>query len=404
MLNSVEELQKKLADAPCALTTEEQLPIEDIGNRHLAHDIHVLQDVPPANNSAMDGYAVIRAQLEGNDYKLPISQRIAAGNKPQALEDNTCARIFTGANIPSNTDAVIMQEDATIDDNGILFKHKKMPKHFENIRSQGQDLSIGEPLAKAGDKITPALHGLLASQGFAKVAVKPQLRVALLSTGDEIVQPGAPLEEGQLYNSNQFTISGLLRAWSDCEITCHHIPDSAEATRQALTRAAPNYDLLISFGGVSVGEEDHIKAIVSELGNIDHWKVKLKPGKPLMYGRINYNGRSTPILGLPGNPVSAFVTFLLFGKPLLCALSGSTYTQPKPLSLPIGFSIDKPRSRPEYARVMLDNSQLVRCKNQSSGVLSSLNEAYALALIPDNKTLSVGDKVDSYPLSDLIYG
>ncbi len=408
---SVNELQQQLAATQSRVLDTEQLPIAQIQGRLLAHDIYASLDVPSNHNSAMDGYVVNREALARNQYVLPVSQRIAAGDKPLPLEDNTCARIFTGAPIPANADAVIIQEnvetrpdEANPSDTLAVFKNGIVPDHFDNIRPQGQDIQIGQVLARAGDKITAALHGLLASQGYGEIAVKRKLKVALISTGNEIVQPGQPLESGQLYNSNRYTVASLLQAWAPCETSFHHIPDSLQVTQDTLLACAKSHDLVITFGGVSVGEEDHIKAAVSHIGQLDHWKVKLKPGKPLMKGSVKHAGGETFILGLPGNPVSAFVTFLLFGKPLLAALSGQPHKPTTALPLPIGFDITKPRRRPEYIRANIEQGKVVRAGHQSSGVLSSLHQAYCLALIPDEQTLQAGDYVDCYPLNDLIHG
>ena len=427
---SVKELQEQLAATPARQLETEQLPIEQIQGRLLAHDIYASLDVPSNHNSAMDGYAVNRESLALNHYTLPVSQRIAAGDKPLPLEENTCARIFTGAPIPANADAVIIQENvetrtieeaytqhgdtphANIANDGstanpstlAAFQHGIVPEHFDNIRPQGQDIQIGQALAYAGDKVTAALNGLLASQGYGEVTVKRKLKVALISTGNEIIQPGQPLESGQLYNSNRYTVASLLQAWAPCETSFHHIPDSLQATQDTLLACAKTHDLVITFGGVSVGEEDYIKAAVSHIGQLDHWKVKLKPGKPLMKGTVHHDQGETFILGLPGNPVSAFVTFLLFGKSLLAALAGQPHKPVSALPLPIGFDITKPRKRPEYIRANVEQGQIVRAGNQSSGVLSSLHEAYCLALIPSDQTLKTGDHVDCYPLNDLIHG
>ncbi len=410
---SIQQAQTLLAQTPSLDIPSISINLSDALDYRIAEPLMAQHNVPPAANSAMDGYALNLEDLKRNNFQLPVSQRITAGCAPSVLQKNTCARIFTGAMVPEGADIVIIQENTTITDNGILFDSKEAYIATDNIRPQGQDITLGSQLATTGTKITPALLGLLASQGFASINVQAPLKVALLSTGNEIVAPGTALKPGQIYNSNRYSVGSLLKHWGHVELSYVDVADTLEDTRQALKSAAQTHDLIISFGGVSVGEEDHIKDAVAALGHVEHWKVKLKPGKPMMTGAINIKpkddpniepnsaSKSIPILGLPGNPVSAFVTFLLFGKPLLAALTGAGFTPPSAIKARIDFAVTRPKKRPEYLRVTINEGWLQPCGNQSSGVLSSLHACDGLAFIPDETLLSHGDSVDYYPLEVL---
>ncbi|HEY7774212.1 MAG TPA: gephyrin-like molybdotransferase Glp [Marinagarivorans sp.] len=401
---SVETAIDRLRQTPSLQLAKQRVPLEQALGYRVAENIVAEHNVPPADNSAMDGYAVRLRDLlaPGSNNKapaLPISQRIPAGIAPTALAPNSCARIFTGGEIPEGADTVIMQENVSISGDWALFP--TLPQQAgENIRRRGQDIIAGQALAQRGQKITPALLGLLASQGFGALDVQRPLKITLLSTGDEIVEPGKPLAAGKIYNSNFYTVSALLKSWGRVEINYQHVADTLEATIAAFQDGAAQSDLIISFGGVSVGEEDHVKAAASAVGQLELWKIKLKPGKPLMLGSIG----QTPLLGLPGNPVSAFVTFTLFAKVLLNALTATPYKAPLGIKMPIGFAIRKARQRPEYIRASLQGGYVHAAGNQSSGVLSSVNECEGLALIPEDTDLKRGDNVVFYPLESLIHG
>ena len=395
---SVKEMQEKLQDTTALALKMENVPLSDGLNRRLAHDIVAAHHVPPANNSAMDGYALRLSDLTASD-SLPITQRITAGTTPSELLPNSCARIFTGAEIPAGADTVIMQENAIEQGQLVKFSQPTPNRPGENIRPQGQDITAGHRLARQGEKITPALLGLLASQGLSTLPVQRPLVVTLLSTGNEIIEPGQPIAAGQIYNSNFSSISSLLRAWGFVEIQYRHVPDTLSDTLDAFDQSAGKSDLVISFGGVSVGEEDHVKSAIMALGKLEHWKIKLKPGKPMMLATIN----QTPILGLPGNPVSAFVTFLLFGKHLLNALCSTPVREPLSLKVPLGFTVNKARQRPEYIRANIQSGEIVSAGNQSSGVLSSLNQCQGLALIHEDRCIQQGETVSFFPLESLIY-
>ena len=363
----------------------------------LAEDVIADLDVPGEDNSAMDGYALRAADAE---QPLPVVQRIPAGAPGVKLEPGTAARIFTGAAVPDGADAVVMQEDC-IEQNGLL-RISGTCQVGQNIRRRGQDLMANTRVLEKGRTLRPQDLGLLASLGRATARVYQPLRVAILSTGDELIEPGsgAP-RRGQLYNSNRYTLSGLLRALHMEVIDCGIVADDPQATAQALQSAAARADCVITSGGVSVGEEDHVRNQVERLGQLDLWKLAIKPGKPLAFGRIG----DTPFLGLPGNPTSVFVTFCLIARPFLCALQGVEEAEAPCLHAQAAFSVDKPGIRREYLRVTLSNTatglQAERFPNQSSGVLSSVSHSNALAVIPPGQTVAMGDPVEVLLLDGL---
>lgn len=367
-----------------------QLPLLDALGAVLASDVVSGVDVPRDDNSAMDGYALRVADAPG---PLPVSQRIAAGVVGEALQPGTAARIFTGAAIPPGADVVAMQEDC--EETGGEVRINAALEHGENVRPRGQDIRRGETVLPRGRILRPQDIGLLASIGVAEVPVYRPLRVAVLSTGDELVEPGAAqLEPGQLYNSNRYTLAGLLRTMGLEFIDGGIIPDDPEATAQALAAAAREADCVITSGGVSVGEEDHVKAQVERLGQLDLWKLAIKPGKPLAYGRIG----ETPFIGLPGNPTSVFVTFCLVARPFLRRLQGVTEAGPTFITARATFATGKPLVRQDYVRVTLDRDErgLVarRFSNQSSGVLSSVSRSDALAVVPAGTMVKEGDELE----------
>jgi len=374
-----------------------KLPLLDAPGHVLAQDVVSPIDVPGDDNSAMDGYA-LRASEAGQT--LPVSQRIPAGVVGSALAPGTAARIFTGAPLPPGADAVVMQENCTERDGMVSVAGPVSVG--QNIRPRGQDIAGGATVLQRGRILRPQDIGLLASIGHGTVSVYRPLRVAVLSTGDELVEPGSgELHSGQLYNSNRYTLASLLRGLNLEFIDGGIVADDADITARALRDAASRADCVITSGGVSVGDEDHVKNQVERLGRLDLWKLAIKPGKPLAFGHIG----DTPFIGLPGNPTSVFVTFCLIARPFLLKLQGLDEPESPRLQARAAFNVDKPGSRQDYMRVTLVNTsgglQATRFSNQSSGVLSSVSYSNAFAVIPPGTTVSEGDLVEVIPLDSL---
>lgn len=378
----------------------EPVPLQQALGRVLAEDQCSGLDVPPADNSAMDGYAVRVADLlAANGAALPISQRIPAGVDPQPLQPGTVARIFTGASVPDGADAVVMQENVSLDGEQAI-----MPVEVvlgDHIRRRGQDIANGDAVVKAGTRLLPQHLGVLASIGIAEAPCFKPLKVALLSSGDELAQPGQEAKPGQIYNSNRFSLTGLIQQLGMELIDLGTIEDTRAATEAALAAASTQADCIITSGGVSVGEEDHIKAAVESLGEISLWKLAIKPGKPLAFGRIG----NVPFIGLPGNPVSAMLCYQMLARPVLLKLQGAAKQLPSAVRLPIRFDRAKPQPRQEYLRVRrVETDQGVELHtypNQSSGVLTSLAWAEGYAVIPANATVDAGDRVEFIAFSEL---
>lgn len=369
--------------------------------RVLAAPVRSTIDVPGWNNSAMDGYAVRLADLPAEGTRLPLSQRIPAGVAPQPLKPGTCARIFTGAPVPEGADAVIMQEQACRSGDEVTFN--TLPAAGANIRRAGEDIAAGSTLLQPGILLQPQHLGLAASVGVAELEVHQPLKVAVLASGDELLMPGQPLQPGMIYNSNIFTVSGLLRTLGCEVIDLGQVEDTLEATKKALAEAAGQADMVIASGGVSVGEEDHVKPAVEALGELNLWKIAIRPGKPLAFGHIG----DTPFIGTPGNPVSLFVTFLLFARPFILKAMGLKAHHNHSIRATAAFDWNKPDKRREFHRARLESDAGGRAvvsvyPSRSSAVLSSAAWANGLVVLPENRTLKTGDEVEFLPFCELI--
>ena len=401
MLSLDEVLVRMVAGAQAARIHDvEALSTFDALGRVLARDVVSAIDVPPADNSSMDGYALRSAHLASAGSVLQQSQRIAAGTVGAPLVAGTVARIFTGAPVPAGADAIVMQERCTVVDGGVRID--ELPQAGQWIRRRGEDVRAGATVLTRGTRLTPQALGLAAGVGAAALTLLRRPRVALFSTGDELVMPGsvAPdaLPPGAIYNSNRYTLRGLLLA-AGCEVSdLGIVPDQLAATREALRGAADGHDLVLTSGGVSVGEEDHIKPAVAAEGRIEVWQVAIKPGKPLAFGAIRrageHGGREALFLGLPGNPVSSFVTFLLAVQPVLRAMQGLPAALPPAQSLRADFDWPRPDRRREFLRVKHNaDGGLDLYPNQSSGVLTSAVWADGLVDNPPEQAIRRGDRV-----------
>lgn len=356
-------------------------------------------NVPERDNTQMDGYAVRASDCASGAASLPVSQRIAAGHVGQPLQPGTAARIFTGALLPDGADCVVMQEQCTLLDSVVTVNH--VPHAGEWVRRQGEDIRAGGVILGAGRRLRSQEMGLAASVGLAQVPVLRKLRVAVFFTGDELAMPGQPLAPGAVYNSNRFTLRGLLENLG-CEITdLGIVPDSLEATKTVLRQAARGNDLIITSGGVSVGEEDHIKPAVEAEGRLNMWQIAVKPGKPLAFGEV----QEAFFIGLPGNPVSSFVTFLLFVRPFILRLQGVTgKLAPRSYQLPAAFERLKADKRNEFLRAKVnDDGELELFANQSSGVLTSTVWGDGLIDCPPGLSIARGDMLRFIPFNELLY-
>ena len=374
----------------------------DALGRVLAEDVRSLIDVPPADNTAMDGYALRCADVPAAGTVLPVSQRIPAGAPGQPLQAGTAARIFTGAQVPAGADAVVMQEQCEAVDGGVRINTVPTPGQW--VRRCAEDVAAGAKVLARGTRMTPQALGLAASVGAATLKLARRPRVALFSTGDELLMPGQPLKPGAIYNSNRFTLRGLIQALG-CECTdLGIVPDRLDATREALRTAAREHDLIVTCGGVSVGDEDHLKPAVEAEGRIDMWQIAIKPGKPLAFGEVFREDRSTAwFIGLPGNPVSSFVTFLLAVRPVLLQLQGASDLQPVGMSMRADFDWPQPDRRREFLRVRRNAAGgLDLFANQSSGVLTSVVWGDGLVDNPANQAIRRGDVVRFLALTELL--
>lgn len=395
-LMPVEEALRRLLERADATPVQgrETVILAQADGRVLAQPLIATLDLPPWPNSAMDGYALCLADWQGTP--LPVSQRIQAGEAPPALQPGTCARIFTGAPLPAGADTVEMQENVELEADGRVCFTAPL-RAGQNVRPQGQETRIGDCVLPVGTRLGPIELGLAASLGQAQLEVCRRVRVAVLSTGDELVEPGEPLAAGQIYNSNRrLLISWLQRL--GCEVMDGGIlADDLAKTRAALA-ALNDVDLILSTGGVSVGEADFLGVALREAGELMLWKLAIKPGKPLTFGQF----RGVPVIGLPGNPASTLVTFGLLARPYLLRRMGVQRVEPLGVELPAGFTWSKAGQRREYLRARLEGGQVVPYANQSSGVLRSAAWAEGLAEVREGTTLEPGERLRFIPLSELL--
>ena len=414
-LMSLDEALEQVLGQVRVLEETESIAVIDADGRFLAEDLISALQVPPQDNSAMDGYAVRTEDLQSPGAKLQVTQRIPAGHYGHALMPGEAARIFTGAPIPSGANAVVMQEDTqTLESennhpaNPFVLVNL-VPKQGQWIRRSGEDVSKGDVVLSQGTRLNPASLGLAASIGRANVRVIRKPRVALFSTGDELVMPGevAPenMRPGAIYNSNRFFLRALLMR-AGCAVTdLGIVPDNLSDTLKVLKAAAQDHDLVLTSGGVSVGEEDHVKPAVEQLGRLNLWQISMKPGKPFAFGQLNVPSTSKQagayFMGLPGNPVSSYVTFQLLVRPFLMALQGQGQTASKSFLLQANFDFSKPDKRREFLRVQRNAAgTLDLFSNQSSGVLTSVVWGDGVIDNPSMQAIQHGDWVRFLPFAE----
>ena len=401
MLTLDEALGRLLSSIRPLAETEEVSTFDALG-RVLAAAVSSALDVPPADNTSMDGYALRCADVPAEGVLLPVSQRIPAGVVGLPLEPGTAARIFTGAQVPAGADAVVMQEQC--ESAGDAVRVNVVPQLGQWIRRRGEDVQHGAEVLPAGTRLTPQALGLAASVGAGRLTVARRPRVALFSTGDELVMPGQPLKPGAIYNSNRFTLRGMIQALGcDCN-DLGIVPDRLDATRAALREAAQGNDLIVTSGGVSVGEEDHLRPAVQAEGRIDLWQIAMKPGKPLAFGEVRRaDGSNAWFMGLPGNPVSSFLTFALAVRPVLLALQGAPAAAPRAAPMRADFDWPRPDKRREFLRARRNEAGgLDLFANQSSGVLTSAVWADGVVDNPSGQAIRKGDMVAFLSFAELL--
>lgn len=410
-LMSLDEALDHVLKGAIVIPEHESVPSFEADGRVLAEDLVSQLQVPPQDNSSMDGYVIRLEDVPVAGARLKVTQRIPAGHNGQALQAGEAARIFTGAPIPPGANAVVMQEDTQLDSSTEVpeVAVQVIPSQGQWIRRSGEDVTRGSVVLPKGTRLDPAALGLAASIGVAKVNVVRRPRVALFSTGDELVMPGdvepQNMRPGAIYNSNRFFLRALL-VRAGCDVTdLGIVPDNLSSTLQAMKTAAANHDLILTSGGVSVGEEDHVKPAVEALGGLNLWQISMKPGKPFAFGFLNPQGacasNKTYFMGLPGNPVSSFVTFQLLVRPFLLALQGVAAVRPTPYRLQAHFDLPKPDKRREFLRVKRNAQGGVELfPNQSSGVLTSVVWGDGVVDNPGAQTIQVGDWVSFYPFAE----
>jgi molybdopterin molybdotransferase len=407
MLTAQQALDHLLSHAK-PVAEMERVPMQATLGRVLAENVNSLVDVPPLDNTAMDGYAIRTADTQNPGSVLKIAQRIPAGSVGTELQVGTAARIFTGAPVPPGADAVVMQEDCSAPEGSAdQVQVNITPAFGQWIRRRGEDLTAGKAALTAGTFLRPQELGVAASAGLTHLNVKRRVKVAAFFTGDELSLPGEPLKPGGIYNSNRDTLLACIKALG-CDATdLGIVPDRLDATRAALRQASQDHDLIITSGGVSVGEEDHIKPAVTAEGRLDLWQIAIKPGKPLAFGAVRKSDQANDgeawFIGLPGNPVSSFVTFLLFVRPFILKLQGREANQTQSYLMRADFDWLKADRRNEFLRVKLNNNGgLDLFPNQSSGVLTSASWGDGLVDCPPSQPIKVGDLVKYIPFDTLL--
>jgi len=403
-LISADDALSFLIDAALSSSQTETVSLDHSAGRILAKDIHSTINVPGFDNSAMDGYTIALNDdhLSKTNLTFDVVDRIAAGSTGNKLEIGHAARIFTGAPVPEGANTVIMQEECLPSEDGSQILVKRTIQLNENIRPTGNDICQNDVILISGKKIEPQDVSLAASVGVSEIIVYKKIKVGVFFTGDELIEPGNPLLPGQIYNSNRYALVALLKRIGCDVVNLGNIKDKLESTCAALESLSSQCDLIMTTGGVSVGEEDHVKPAVEKLGELNLWKIRMKPGKPLAYGKV----KQTPFIGLPGNPVSSFVTFCIFALPFIKKMQGNKQYKSKIYKVKANFDCSRAKPRREYARVRIDYSDETPLANlypkQGSDVMSSVVWADGIIEIPENTTFDNGTILNYYPLSELI--
>jgi molybdopterin molybdotransferase len=402
-LMSADDALSFLIDSASVTAKTEAVSLDDSLGRILASDIHSTINVPGFDNSAMDGYTIALndSQVAQENLSFDVVDRIAAGSTGKDLDSGSAARIFTGAPIPKGANTVVMQEECTLSEDKSQITVKRAINLNENIRPTGNDILKGNVILSSGKQIKPQDISLAASVGVGELVVFKKIKVGVFFTGDELVEPGNPLSPGKIYNSNRYALVALLKQVGCDVINLGNIEDKLDATCEALEALESQCDLIMTTGGVSVGEEDHVKPAVEKLGELNLWKIRMKPGKPLAYGKV----KQTPFIGLPGNPVSSFVTFCIFSLPFIKKMQGNSNYESKILKVKTNFDCKRAKPRREYARVRIDHSTETPLANlfpkQGSDVMSSVVWADGIIEIPENTTFETGTILNYYSMSEL---
>ena len=402
-LMSADDALSFLIDSASVTAMTEAVSLDDSLDRILASDIHSTINVPGFDNSAMDGYTIAlnETQVAQENLSFDVVDRIAAGSTGNDLKIGSAARIFTGAPIPNGANTVVMQEECTLSEDKSQITVKRAINLNENIRPTGNDILKDNVILSSGRQIKPQDISLAASVGVGELVVFKKIKVGVFFTGDELVEPGNPLTPGKIYNSNRYALVALLKQVGCDVINLGNIEDKLDATCEALEALESQCDLIMTTGGVSVGEEDHVKPAVEKLGELNLWKIRMKPGKPLAYGKV----KQTPFIGLPGNPVSSFVTFCIFSLPFIKKMQGNSNYESKILKVKTNFDCKRAKPRREYARVRIDHSTETPLANlfpkQGSDVMSSVVWADGIIEIPENTTFETGTILNYYSMSEL---